>query len=334
MVNLNFIWLGSDLPEDVSKNISSWEKNPEYEVNIINDYEAPEWVGDISLEGRPWAQVADVVRLAPFVESQGWYLDVDCQPGRISLSNLDRTTLFRTEPNSLANGIFFWNGDFEFMECWREQICLGLNSNQSVAIATGPGALTRAVYVHALRYGVRQTRKTVSLGKYKYFVHWPAQFHKVTKWIPARFRFGLFATHFANGSWDSEKLESKKTLEFLSKAVLWRLRNSSVGLVLESMRQALGSGVPLREKICLFVLGLVSNSSNIHPSNIRSINSLSAEVSGSEGLKDAVQDLSKIFIISTNRECSSDLKSAGWKQRRLAPGVRAWVRPPLSKILG
>jgi hypothetical protein len=333
---LFFVWLGSSPTAAVMKTVSLWHNQPKLDIELITDNsETKNWLNSEILSGRHWAQVADVVRLSPFETYSGWYMDVDCNPGRSQLISFAKTTFFRTEPNLLANGIFFFRENPDFLECWKAEVLSGLTMrNLSVAECTGPGALTRAVYLYSIKQGLLKSSTDLNLAPFSLFLHWPAQFNSVLAWLPKFLREGQMATHYANASWaePSERLKSGPTS--LTRAILWKLRNSQVGPVFDYARFLLISKMPLLERLSKASLYASNRLTSQNVSEVTRLNDLVSCVSSQSELIAAVVNLKKAFIKYDGEVNLVALRNGGWHERQLKFIGKVWVRPSLSQILG
>jgi hypothetical protein len=320
----------------VLETIERWESDPQIEVSLISDSSSTEaWVNSSLLKDRPWAQVADVLRMAPFDKNSGWYMDVDCEPGKTPLTNLDKTTLFRTEPNSLANGIFYYRDNPDFLKCWKLQIELGLGmQGLSVAECTGPGALTRSVYLYALENGVLRSRKELTLGEFQFFLHWPSQFIKVISSLPRFMREGKYATHFALASWDEPAESTQLGSLVVLKALLWRLRNSKLGPFFNYTRFLFASELKYKDKMGLAGIYAATRGSSDALAEVKTISELLEDVTTQSGLTQAVSNLKVVFIRCEDVQSALRLKGGGWEMKRIRSLGRVWVRPSLSSIMG
>ena len=329
------VWVGSETPKTVEQSIKNWEAQPGVSVHLQTDTEnRNQWIDLKQLEGRPWAQIADVVRLYPFNEKSGWYMDVDCQPGYEFFGNLEKTTLFRTEPNSLANGIFYFTSNSDFLSTWKSQITFGLDQeNTPVSSATGPGALTRTVYLYSYNFGVSRSKKDLQLAKFQHFTNWPTHFVGSAAFIPKRWREGKVATHYSNASWDDNQTRPTVGVVNFAKACIWRLRNSPIGPVVDYLRFAVTSRMRLKQKLSwpTFLAGMSVENSVM--SNASSLKDLVGLAESDSEVRQVVIDLKKAFIKCDSPEVRGKLVLAGWKKKRLPHLGEVWVRPTLRGLL-
>jgi hypothetical protein len=335
-VILNMIWIGSAPPHQVQENAKKWANQENLQVNLITDETRPtSWISEIELTGRPWAQIADVIRIEPFAHVSGWYMDVDCEPGTVPLSTPSKTTFFRTEPNSLANGIFYINQNSAFLNTWKNQIYAGLSLvGGTVASQTGPGALTRAVYMFSFEQGLKKSRDELALASFKEFIHWPIQFKHVTRHLPNFLRNGSIATHFADASWDVEEPDRSTFLKTFISALLWRLRNSMFSNIFEYLRFLWLSKLPMKDRFSSVCLSAASRMPNGKLSTVQDLNELVIRVNSETELLAAVEDLEKPFVTGIQGQSVSKMQAAGWSSKQLRGLGEVWVRPKLQDILG
>jgi mannosyltransferase OCH1-like enzyme len=332
---INFVWVGSKPSEEIYKTVDLWRDVANHVTRLHTSYSAKgKWYSEATLNGRHWAQIADVIRLDAFSKDSGWYADVDCQPGYFELVNLTKPTFFRTEPNLLGNGFFFMNKNSKFLSCWQEEILAGLTMTDcTIAEATGPGALTRAVYIYAINNGIQTTRNDLHLADYNFFLHWPAQFKEILGHLPARVSRGKYATHIANASWDLSAYEASPKFSLI-KGIIWRLRNSQLDFWLGYLRFMATSRLKLQQRLTKTACLAVSSLSAGNLRNTTDLVELVQHVKSQDDLKLAVADLGKAFVVCNDPFLIKQLEHSGWNHRTLRLVGSVWVRPRLAFLLG
>ena len=220
------VWLGSKPNKKILDSVNTWKKTTGMKVDLITKITAPNPIEKSELKlARSWAQTADIVRLSPFEISSGWYLDIDCSPGKKKLPEVTKTTFFLTDSRTIGNGVFYFNSQKSLMDIWIQQLKKGLgDTSRPISDCTGPGALTRAIYLYAFDFGGEECAKNINLGRNSDFHHWPIHLVPGSSLLK-RLARGRYITHFADASWvelagPKPNLDPLKTL----RQFLWLIR--------------------------------------------------------------------------------------------------------------
>jgi len=333
------VWLGSPVNQQVTNALKNWKKQESLAVDLVTQIDFPKGLNSNLLgQNAPWAQVADAVRLTPFQMEKGWYADIDCEPGSDTLPLPSSTVFFRTDSRVLGNGFFYLDGNAEFLELWIDQINKGLaNPSLTVAEASGPGALTRAIHLYAYDVGVRQSRQKISLGHWGAFRHWPAHLAPSSKHQKFfKFFLGQLSTHVAEASWMDERVSKPDGLKKLISQAIWLGRNSNFELIFELFRMA-----ALRKiNLSYFVNPLFWNAlkaiqiGDIDSNGIKDSLKQQVEARTTNEARELVGRLEVIFIRSKDPLVLTRLALAGWTHLGTRGESTLFSRPRLSKIMG
>ncbi len=335
-LELKMVWVGSKPPQHVIDSVASWSSQSQLNVCLITEVRRNLlWFDPKLISNRPWAQVADAIRLAELSTTPGWYMDVDCEPGTVELSTPPVTTLFRTEPNVLANGIFYLDANKDFSDIWKNEILRGLKTKgQVLAEATGPGALTRAVYVYNYRFGLERSRLDLHLASFEYFIHWPIQFLAIAKSLPRFLIQGKIATHFGLASWDETESELDFKISNLAKVLFWRIRNSRKNRLVNFLRFLASTHMTWAERLTRAAYRSTWILQASHVASANRLSDLVIKISSTSELVQGIEDLRYSYLDLDPQVNSRLLEAAGWTFRKVSTLGYFWERPSLDSILG
>ena len=99
---INFVWIGSVIPEWVEQNIEDFERlNPDYEVKVHDESVLLPKYRSIYGKLEYLCSKADLLRYSTLQKFGGWYFDTDFKPLRpvreiVEKYNIDKDTFFTT----------------------------------------------------------------------------------------------------------------------------------------------------------------------------------------------------------------------------------------------
>jgi hypothetical protein len=338
-MKLHLVWLGSAPTENVLRSKNNWNKQVNLDVEIATEFRFPETFVPSSIpKSAPWAQFADIVRLTPFEESSGWYADIDCEPGQSPLTNPVKSVFFRTNSRVLGNGFFYMQHNPALYTIWLNEIKSGLrNPNITVGEATGPGALTRSVYLYAFDYGAEKSRQDLALGSWKQFRHWPS--HLVPGATGKRllpFTNGKLATHFADGSWVKVKHSRVSAPKRLLRQMVWQIRNSILSIFSETVRAILRRKINPNDLFNPYIRAALRSAQIIFLDTWKGSRTdpiQAQEAHKLEAVRQLVANLDCLLISTSNTEAQALLKRSNWAKIDAVQQSSVFARPPLKMIM-
>lgn len=338
-IKLTLVWLGSPVNEKVKASIHNWACQPNLEIETVTESVFPKNFNERLLqEDAPWAQVADVVRITGFEQSAGWYSDIDSLPGLRDLPRPSKTVFFRTDSRILGNGFFYFDGNKDFYHLWISEISEGLkNLKFDVSQATGPGALTRAVYLYSFDFGRESSRNHIALGHWREFKHWPSQLAPTDRQLRTLcFLSGKLNTHIADASWTKVEKAKRRGARKLAGQVIWLARNSRFEYLAEFLRLLFQRRVEPQDLLkSLFWRSLAVEQIQEKDASPGYLDHML--IYRAENLDEArhlVSTLDVVFISTNASDVREKLIFAGWiplPPKRSGPAVLS--RPKLRKIM-
>jgi len=313
--------------------VSRWQQSNPLAVELITKVRLPSSIKLTEFKrSNSFAQQADVIRLSPFENSDGWYVDIDCIPSKNPLHTPSRTTLFLTDSRTVGNQLFFWKVNEAFMNIWINEIKAGLQSDNPVASdSTGPGALTRAIYAYSFIAGADETKHKVELSKSGKMRHWPAHLVPASE-IGKRLLKGSLATHFADASWVTKKNEKSRFFMKLTQQLAWLVRNSDWGWPAEVLRLLLKKKLRLRQLLDKETRH-VTKVAPIAYLESTSCNKTISQSSSVQETIEFVRDLEISFIKTTCAISSTKLLASGWLPFIDKEGITIFGRPTLKSLV-
>ena len=334
-LDLHLVWVGSPPNENVEESVANWSNGGNLNVILHTDFQYPSGITDKSFKkNAPLAQHADAIRLLPFKNASGWYADIDCFPGKKKLTRPQKSVFFRTDSRVLGNCFFYLSDNPEFYSLWAQEISKGLSlRNKDAAQTTGPGALTRAVYLYAFEFGLVKTRNDLALGSWQDFRHWPKQLSPRTKdgQIPGLFA-GKLCTHIGESSWQ-KKEGVVPGIGLMVRQIIWFSRNSSLAFLLETIRALILGKIKFMD---------ILSKHRFHHLQVIPIPYLDQEkiiwknaspAKNEEQIRYLIGDLDVSTISTSAPTLIELLEKAGWKKIISDRSEVVFARPRLEKLL-
>ena len=330
-MSLHLIWLGSEPSAEKLSAVSRWQNKFGDNVKLWTEKDLP------NLPDGPWrnpafhpAQRADLLRVSLLSWFGGWYADIDCQPGTTQLPQPNHVLLAREDTRQFINCLFYAPKEAQFLKYWVEELELSLQENHrtSIAEATGPGALTRALHAYALDFGAQHLQTEIKYLAWKDFRHWP---QSVTGPSNAdRLPSARFASHIAEASWISDS-ENKAESSRLALWV-WKMRHGRFADVSEFVRIALKNPDLAQASIQSKALRKALYHSSLDSINKGLIEAIEPiEVESVSDLKAIARRDSVAVIQTESSEVSKKLHLAGWEKLSSAPQL--WFRPRPTSLM-
>ncbi len=330
--NIHFIWIGSTPSEKHLLRLDKWEKsNPKANVFLWTDT-------DLKLLPKgPWsdlnlhpAQRADLLRVWIIFHFGGWYVDIDCIPGRRSLPFTGGIYFAREDGRRFVNGFFYSSRFNPFLEHWACELVLSISekSRSSVAEQTGPLALSRAIHTWnaSINRGKFQERGTIL--QWDEFIHLPGNLFSSPKW---RFMLGKFAVHFGESSWE---LVSRSKIKYrIPKQIFYLARHSRSEPIFEFIRLTLIRRLPPRGEVPFSVWRRVlSNADLAYIRESRPITFSTVDVQLPIDSSELVRNLSVQILVFNSGESNIANKQLGWDSIK-SQNFDYLVRPSVLKII-
>ena len=248
--NIHFVWIGSPARKDHFERLNEWKSaNPGATVLLWTDQDLE------SLPNGPWsnvklhpAQRADLLRIWIVFHFGGWYVDIDCAPGKIPLPFQGHSIFAREDGRRFVNGFFYsekWN---PFLKHWAKELELSLGEARYTSIAeqSGPIALSRAIHTWNLLDSDKQRSVAGNVVRWSDFTHLPNFLFSSKNWKRI---LGKMALHFGESSWDSVPNSKKRFLLF--KQLFYLARHTNLEPFFEFIRLVIIHQLPPKANLPL-----------------------------------------------------------------------------------
>lgn len=322
---IHIFWIETSPTQSILYNFRLWQQRYPGKVKIWVD-ENIKLISEIDSIQPHWppAMKVDLLRVDVVRKYGGWYCDADSIPGSASLPSLgERILLVREESRRFCNGFFYSPSKHPFLAWWKQEILDSAfqhnNDLKKVSLITGPHALSRAIYLYTLKYGVQRTRTEISTSPWKLI-----KFENSTRIIRSR---NFAALHIALGSWVDYQ-EPITSMSGTCKRAFFRLRQTKNAVVLDLIRNLIK--YPKLFPMKLWQLRLLLNMDNEILSQINSWSEVWANATNDSELVDAVRNLQIGMIITFNEDLAIRLLEGGW----ISKSKNEWIRPNVTKLVG
>lgn len=233
--NVHLIWLGGAAPDSVLAVYNLWLATDSYQVHLWTD-DSIAFLG----EG-PWldsklhpAQRADLLRVKLLSHLGGWYVDVDCLPGKEVLPFPNQVLIAREDSMTFTNAFFYSPKCHPFLDYWYEELLTSLSCSSFPTIAdqTGPSALGRTIHRYAMTFGLEQLKSEISSMQWNEFRHWPSHMKPIIFFPKSK-----YGAHVANASWVSQNpLKERSRFKTFFASLLWLCRTSQLAFIGDFLR--------------------------------------------------------------------------------------------------
>jgi hypothetical protein len=320
---IHIFWIGGVPPEWVIESLQAWKTSYPNRIQFWNESsvitQGWDWVLNQSW---PAAMKVDVLRVLAVSKFGGWYVDADSRPLDRFLPVSKKLILVREEGNRCCNGFFYSTQGNEFLEIWLREILRSINErelgNVDIARISGPHALSRALYVHALSVGSIKSKEQIILLPWKYIKFRDQEFANSNRVVRGS------VVHYSALTWNAIGAPKKSKL----KLQLFQLRLGRASLILDLLRSLLLN--PHRFPRSYLHLKLLLNLDSTVLDNKGTWRDVELKIHTFNELHEAVRDINIGIIETSEVSLHGQLRFAGWTEIRR----NKWLRPRINQIAG
>jgi hypothetical protein len=320
---IHIFWIGGVPPDWVMENLRAWETRYPKRVQFWNDSNVINhgWDWVLSQTWLP-AMKVDVLRVLAVSKFGGWYVDADSRPLKNSLPISKKLILVREEGKRCTNAFFYSCQGNAFLKTWLDEISRSVNKQDSgyidIAKVSGPHALSRALYIHALSVGLAKCKDEIILLPWRYIKFRNLEFANPNRLIRSS------VVHYSASTWNTNKKPKKSKF----KGHLFQLRLGLASSFLDLLRSLIIN--PHRFPRTYLHLKLLLNMDNAVLDNGDLWANYELRIQTILELQEAVRNLDIGIIETSEASLHNKLRFAGWTEIRR----NKWLRPRINQITG
>ena len=320
---IHIFWIGGVPPDWVMENLHAWQARYPNRVQFWNDSslisQGWDWVLSQSW---PAAMKVDVLRVLAVSRFGGWYVDADSKPLTNTLPVSNKLILVREEGKRCCNGFFYSPEGNGFLETWLSEILRSINEQDpgeiDITRISGPFALSRALYLHALSEGSTKSKDGLILLPWKYIKFRDQNFADLNHLARSS------VVHISALTWNANGRPIKSRF----KLQLFQLRLGWASSILDLFRSLILN--PHRFPRSYLHLKLLLNMDTSILDSDQSWENFELKISTMSDLYEAVRNLNIGIIETSQLSLHNQLRFAGWTEIR----SNKWLRPRINQITG